>query len=92
MSQHFPSRRAVLGAGAAALAGALVAGRFTSSVSAQSAGAEAGSEREPVVGLLNKAVEPLPDIDDPGFGRAIDRFGGAKVVLLGESTHGTDEF
>lgn len=38
------------------------------------------------------AAEPLPDLDDPAFGRMFDRFGDAKVVLLGEATQGTSEF
>lgn len=38
------------------------------------------------------AAEPLPDPDDPAFGRHFDRFGDARVVLLGEATHGTSEF
>jgi erythromycin esterase-like protein len=38
------------------------------------------------------AAEPLPDLDDPAFGRLFDRFGDAKVVLLGEASHGTSEF
>jgi protein-L-isoaspartate(D-aspartate) O-methyltransferase len=42
--------------------------------------------------LIAEAAEPLPDFDDPGFGRLFDRFGDAKVVLLGEASHGTSEF
>jgi len=38
------------------------------------------------------AAIPLPDIDAPGFADWIDRFGDCKVVLLGESSHGTSEF
>ena len=38
------------------------------------------------------AAERLPDVDDPAFGPMFDRFGDARVVLLGESTHGTSEF
>ena len=38
------------------------------------------------------AAEPLPDIDDPGFAAAFDRWADRRVVLLGESTHGTAEF
>ncbi|WP_421937023.1 erythromycin esterase family protein [Phenylobacterium sp.] len=38
------------------------------------------------------AAEPLPDLDDPAFGRLFDRFGDGRVVLLGEATHGTSEF
>lgn len=40
------------------------------------------------------AAEPLPspDLDNNEFGAAFDRFGDARVVLLGEATHGTSEF
>ena len=42
--------------------------------------------------LIADAAEPLPDIDDPAFGALFDRFGDARVVLLGEASHGTSEF
>lgn len=42
--------------------------------------------------LVAAAAEPLPAIDDPAFAAAFDRFAGARVVLLGESSHGTSEF
>src|SRR3954469_3529086 len=42
--------------------------------------------------LIAEAAEPLPNIDDPGFGAMFDRFGDARVVLLGEASHGTSEF
>ena len=42
--------------------------------------------------LIAASAEPLPDIDDPGFGAFFDRYGDAKVVLLGEASHGTSEF
>jgi erythromycin esterase-like protein/glycerophosphoryl diester phosphodiesterase len=41
---------------------------------------------------MREAGEPLPDFDDPDFGPLFDRFAAAKVVLLGEATHGTSEF
>ncbi|KQY95121.1 erythromycin esterase [Caulobacter sp. Root1455] len=41
---------------------------------------------------LAAAAEPLPDIDDPAFAAAFDRYGEARVVLLGEASHGTSEF
>jgi erythromycin esterase-like protein len=46
-----------------------------------------------LVGLVRLAAEPLPvpeRIEE--FGALFDRFGEAKVVLLGEATHGTSEF
>ncbi|WP_052208877.1 erythromycin esterase family protein [Croceibacterium mercuriale] len=42
--------------------------------------------------LVATAAEPLPDFDDPSFGAAFDRFAGARVVCLGEASHGTSEF
>src|SRR4051812_47562523 len=42
--------------------------------------------------LIAEAAEPLPDINDPAFGAMFDRFGDARVVCLGEASHGTSEF
>ena len=42
--------------------------------------------------LIADAAEPLPDIGDPAFARIADRFADARVVLLGEASHGTSEF
>ena len=42
--------------------------------------------------LIAHAAEPLPAIDDPAFGAMFDRFGDARLVLLGEASHGTSEF
>jgi len=43
--------------------------------------------------IVRAYCEPLPspDVPDP-FGEYFDRFAGAKVVLLGEASHGTSEF
>lgn len=43
-------------------------------------------------GHVAAVAEPLPAFDDPAFGRMFDRFADARVVLLGEATHGTSEF
>ena len=43
-------------------------------------------------GRLTAAAEPLPDIDDLAFAAAFDRYADARVVLLGEASHGTSEF
>jgi protein-L-isoaspartate(D-aspartate) O-methyltransferase len=48
--------------------------------------------RKKIEELIASAAEPLPDIDDPAFGRLFDRFADARVVLLGEASHGTSEF
>ena len=42
--------------------------------------------------LIADDAEPLPDIDDRTFGEFFDRFADARVVLLGEASHGTSEF
>jgi protein-L-isoaspartate(D-aspartate) O-methyltransferase len=42
--------------------------------------------------LIRDAAEPLPDLDDPAFGEWFDRFADARVVMLGEASHGTSEF
>jgi len=59
--------------------------------------AEPRSFREPaapvsIPQLIRTAAEPLPDLDDPAFGALFDRFADARVVLLGEASHGTSEF
>ena len=45
-----------------------------------------------MIEALRRHAEPLPDPDGAEFGARFDRFGDARVVLLGESTHGTSEF
>jgi erythromycin esterase-like protein len=42
--------------------------------------------------LLRDSADPLPEIDDDRFGAFFDRFGDARVVCLGEASHGTSEF
>ncbi len=43
--------------------------------------------------VLHNAAEPLPNPSDAdAFGKMFDRFGDARIVLLGEATHGTSEF
>jgi protein-L-isoaspartate(D-aspartate) O-methyltransferase len=46
----------------------------------------------PVPELIRAAAEPLPEIAEAAFAEAFDRFGDARVVLLGEASHGTSEF
>src|SRR3954466_12223279 len=50
------------------------------------------SDLELLPTLIADAAEPLPDIDDRTFGEFFDRFADARVVLLGEASHGTSEF
>ena len=42
--------------------------------------------------LIRRSAEPLPEIDDDRFGAFFDRFADARVVCLGEASHGTSEF
>ena len=44
------------------------------------------------VAAIGEAAEPLPSIEEEGFARFIDRHADARVICLGESTHGTSEF
>lgn len=41
---------------------------------------------------LREHAETLPSPDQQSFGDTFERFGDARVVLLGEATHGTHEF
>src|SRR3712207_6721018 len=76
---------------------ALLAGGFAAAASlrpdlilAQSAPSR--RDEDPLRAVTRHA-EPLPPIEDEqAFGAMFDRFADAKVVLLGESTHGTSEF
>ena len=45
-----------------------------------------------VAELVRRSAEPLPEIDDDRFAAFFDRFGDARVVCLGEASHGTSEF
>jgi protein-L-isoaspartate(D-aspartate) O-methyltransferase len=42
--------------------------------------------------LVREAAEPIEDIESSSLDALLDRMGSARVVLLGESTHGTSEF
>lgn len=53
--------------------------------------ARATQPSDPVT-VLRAAAEALPPIDDATFAAAFDRFADARVVLLGEASHGTSEF
>ncbi|MDR3510623.1 MAG: erythromycin esterase family protein [Caulobacteraceae bacterium] len=45
-----------------------------------------------VAASLAAAAEPLPDLTDAAFAVAFDRYADARVVLLGEASHGSSEF
>lgn len=48
--------------------------------------------RGSVARLLRETAEPLSGIADADLGALLERIGGARVVLLGEASHGTAEF
>jgi erythromycin esterase-like protein len=47
---------------------------------------------EELIDLLRRSAEPLPDIDTPEFATAFSRYCDARVVLIGEASHGSSEF
>jgi len=49
-------------------------------------------EPRPTAERIARACEPIGDIEGVLLGNLLDRIGDAKVVLLGEATHGTAEF
>ena len=54
-------------------------------------GARQGPPRG-VAQLLRESAEPIDDIDGAPLDALLSRIGDARVVLLGEATHGTSEF
>ena len=50
-------------------------------------------EADKTAAIVRASCEPLPSPDDAeNFGAFFDRFADAKVILLGEATHGTSQF
>ncbi len=54
--------------------------------------AKIGQSTAELSAVLRAHAENLPTPDAQDFARAFDRFADARVVLLGEATHGTHEF
>jgi protein-L-isoaspartate(D-aspartate) O-methyltransferase len=50
------------------------------------------SRPEIVAKLVRETAEPLTDIEHDSIDALLERIGDARVVLLGEATHGTSEF
>ena len=50
------------------------------------------SRPELLAKLVHETAEPIGDIDGDAVDAFLDRVGSAKVVLIGEATHGTSEF
>jgi protein-L-isoaspartate(D-aspartate) O-methyltransferase len=53
---------------------------------------ERPSPPETIAKLIRDNAEPIDDIDEVDLGPLLDRIANARVVLLGEATHGTSEF
>ncbi len=51
-----------------------------------------GSGSGAVSKLIAETAEPIADIDSTPIDALLDRIGDARVVLIGEATHGTSEF
>ncbi|MNO39925.1 Erythromycin esterase [compost metagenome] len=51
-----------------------------------------GGDPDAIAPLLRRYAEPLPDVDTRDFGELFDRYGDARVVLIGEASHGTSDF
>src|SRR5271165_2895002 len=50
------------------------------------------SRPETVAKLIRESAVPIADIDQADVNSLLERIGNARVVLLGEATHGTSEF
>jgi protein-L-isoaspartate(D-aspartate) O-methyltransferase len=65
----------------------MAVGKAVSSVACVSARGAASAGR-----LLRETAEPFADIEEAELGPLLERIGEARVVLLGEATHGSSEF
>jgi protein-L-isoaspartate(D-aspartate) O-methyltransferase len=54
--------------------------------------ARMNSRPEAVVQLMREAAEPVPSVAEADLGPLLERIGDARVVLVGEASHGTSEF
>jgi len=50
------------------------------------------ADRAAIVPVLRQFAEPLPALDAVAFGELFDRYGEARLVLIGEASHGTSDF
>jgi len=55
-------------------------------------GPSGGGTQPPIAPLLRQCAEPLPALDSEDFGEMFDRYADARVVMIGEASHGTSDF
>jgi protein-L-isoaspartate(D-aspartate) O-methyltransferase len=72
----------------------LAAVRFVPLIGARGFREPAGEGQEPrsLPAMIAAEAVPLADFDDPAFAASFGRYADARVVLLGEASHGTSEF
>jgi protein-L-isoaspartate(D-aspartate) O-methyltransferase len=52
----------------------------------------AGDDRDTLTGAIADACEPFQDTESANLGPLLDRVGNARLVLIGEASHGSSEF
>lgn len=55
-------------------------------------GAHTHIDEASIVPLLRQYAEPLPELNSQAFGEMFDRYADARVVMIGEASHGTSDF
>ncbi len=55
-------------------------------------GSNASGAQASIVPLLRQYAEPLPELNSEAFGEMFDRYADARVVMIGEASHGTSDF
>jgi erythromycin esterase-like protein len=55
-------------------------------------GSNANGAAASIVPLLRQYAEPLPELNSEAFGEMFDRYADARVVMIGEASHGTSDF
>ncbi|AZE49115.1 Erythromycin esterase, putative [Pseudomonas chlororaphis] len=55
-------------------------------------GSPAHIDQAAITPLLRQYTEPLPELNSSAFGEMFDRYADARVVMIGEASHGTSDF
>jgi erythromycin esterase-like protein len=58
----------------------------------KTSGSSANGAAASIVPLLRQYAEPLPQLCSEAFGEMFDRYADARVVMIGEASHGTSDF